>query len=634
MPQDALAVLLARPWLSLPLAWMAAARQVEPSSVSRIARGLLAGERPAAALRLVEASLVPFPADASLRRDRLRLLARLRGRFRLAAAAEGLAGAPDLDGETGHLLFSIASEAQAAGRPLGDGLAQAIRDRFAAAAPPLERARFARRDDRPGDALSCYRVALDEAPPPERPPVLREAARAMLAEDAWPDAIDLIATADAEGLLAPADPVRAHALAVASRNPRPLAPLPRLLFDDLAHLPPARTRPVGPVLMVGNSLRCGGMERVLAATVAGLAERGHDVRLALSDPPRAEPGSRFFLPASGLPEEAVLRLDRPPAAADPAVAAVPRRWRAEAAAIHAQVRALGPRLVHAWNDRLGLIAALAALPAGVPLVIHFHHMRPTRDAAEAASAAAYPDCLRRLLDRPDTRFVFCAEAAARDYADWLGVTMDERFVTVLNGFPDQPPPQPQERAGARRRFGLPAGARVVASLFRFEPVKQPLVWLEAAKRIADRVPDTHFLMPGDGELLPAVRARARELGFGGRVHLPGRIADTRAALAASDLLMMSSASEGLPNGAVEAQLAGVPVVAFDVGGMGETMEGGVSGRLVARDRPDLLADAAASWLADPDALAAAGRAARAFAGRTFAMKRYLDAIEAVYGSLA
>ena len=119
------------------------------------------------------------------------------------------------------------------------------------------------------------------------------------------------------------------------------------------------------------------------------------------------------------------------------------------------IRRLRPHAVHAWNDRLGLIAAFAALLAGTPRVlIHFHHMRPTRDPAERETAARYPAAYRHLLARPELRFTFCSQAALDDYAAFWNVDPVERMIPLHNGFPPVPAITAAERAAARARFGF------------------------------------------------------------------------------------------------------------------------------------------------------------------------------------
>lgn len=634
LPMIAADTLIRRPRLARPLAAMARARQIEPSSASRIARALMAAGLPTPAARITTAALVAFPEDASLRRDRLKQLADAGDPKPLAKFVDSMVAARSRDVELLWRMWCLAEADPAR--------AARIRAWFDEAAgydrqSLLRAAQMAHRAGEPEHAFGRHTAAIDDpdATPDERRNAIVDGTDYAFSSEIWPATIPFIRDAAASGALAPGRADVAEALALAGRNPLPLAPMPQVLIDDLmVSCPPSVGPPPsgGGVLMVANSLGCGGMERVLATSLCELRRRDRAVSLALSAFVPDDPRRAFFLEQSGMAADAIHRLGGP-APVEP-VALLPASWRTEGAALHAIVRRERPRLLHAWNDRLGIIAALAGLRAGCPrLLIHVHHMRPTRDPDEALASQPYPAMLRRLAERSDVRLLFCAEAAKRDYLDWLAMPDNGRMHVIRNGFPQQPAADADARRRARARFGLPEAAPVIASLARFEAVKQPLLWIEAAARIAKVMPATCFLMAGDGELLGPARERAAALGLTKRISFPGRVTDAEAVLAAADLVMMTSASEGLPNGAVEGQMAGVPLVSFDVGGVAETIRPQVTGRLVRANDVAALANAAVDWLSRPADLAAAGIAARAHGAAAFGVDRYVTELEQLYDEM-
>lgn len=581
---------------------------------------------PAPALRLLDAARAGHPKSGRLRRDYLTALAPVDH-----AAFDSLARAilaRSTDPADAHAIW-IAAHAE--GAALGD-LRQVAADRFAVLAgedAASWRLR-ARRDKALGEvdaAVAAYRRAIALAGP-TRAALLAEAADYVERRGRYGSDTDLVREAVALGLR---DPAKLRTKAFLALDVA--ADAPAGAFDHLVdRVLPGRTHyvPENRLLMIGNSLRCGGMERVLANSVAHLRNGGTfaAVDLALLDfDPAGE--SAFFLPATGLAAADIAVL-APLKEREPALATLPAGWAGRAQAVYDLIAVRRPRVVHIWNDQLGLIAGFAALLAGAPrVIVHFHHMRPTRNPAEARSAAAFPACFRRLVERPEMRFLFCSQAAADDYADWWQVAADDRFVTLHNGFE---PIARRDRVAARAAFGIPAAVPVIGSLLRFEAVKQPLLWLDAAARIAADHPDARFLLAGDGDLLDRARDHAGAIGLGDRLILPGKVADIAGALAAMDLFMLTSASEGLPSGTIEAQLAGVPVVAFDVGGTAETVLEGVTARLVPVNDLAAIVGAANGWLADRIARAEAGRLAEVHALRRFSMERYLQDLEALYGS--
>ena len=109
------------------------------------------------------------------------------------------------------------------------------------------------------------------------------------------------------------------------------------------------------------------------------------------------------------------------------------------------------------------------------------------------------------------------------------------------------------------------------------------------------------LLVGDGPDLgpPVVEAEVRSLDLEDRVELAGSRADVPALLAAADVFVLSSRSEGAPISILEAMAAGLPVVACDVGGVGELVADGETGLLVPSADPARLAEALRRLVADP-----------------------------------
>jgi glycosyltransferase involved in cell wall biosynthesis len=98
-----------------------------------------------------------------------------------------------------------------------------------------------------------------------------------------------------------------------------------------------------------------------------------------------------------------------------------------------------------------------------------------------------------------------------------------------------------------------------------------------------------------------------------------------------DLLLLTSAGEGLPNVLLEAQWVGTPIVTTDVGGAGEAMFEGETGFLGPNDDADAIAALACRILADADFRARAAAAGPGFVRSRFSMERMLDGTIALYG---
>ena len=158
--------------------------------------------------------------------------------------------------------------------------------------------------------------------------------------------------------------------------------------------------------------------------------------------------------------------------------------------------------------------------------------------------------------------------------------------------------------GARERLlgffpnGAPV-ARVVLGAGRFSPEKGFGVLVEAARDICAAHPDAGVVLFGEGALRGDLERQVRDLNLTDRVVLPGFRTDLDSLIGAADVVVLPSYTEGLPNVALEASAAGVPVVATAVGGTPEAVADGETGLLVPPGNPAALAERVNRLLSEP-----------------------------------
>jgi glycosyltransferase involved in cell wall biosynthesis len=157
------------------------------------------------------------------------------------------------------------------------------------------------------------------------------------------------------------------------------------------------------------------------------------------------------------------------------------------------------------------------------------------------------------------------------------------------------------------------GSRTILCVGRLSPEKGHLVLLEALIRLHDRGCRAQCLLVGDGPMRQAIETGAARMALNGAVRLAGALpADEVLGLYSSArMVVLASFTEGVPVVLMEAMAAGCPVVATRVGGVGELVQDGVTGRLVSPGDPEALADAI-EWVLDnpADAQIMAQRARR------------------------
>ncbi|UKJ78111.1 glycosyltransferase [Azospirillum brasilense] len=202
-------------------------------------------------------------------------------------------------------------------------------------------------------------------------------------------------------------------------------------------------------------------------------------------------------------------------------------------------------------------------------------------------------------DQLDRRFVITREL--RDHATQTYALDEDRFEVIHCGVDPARALAPEDRAAHRCRiretFSIPLEARTIGFVGRVAAQKDPLRWIETAAVLAQAEPDLHFLVVGDGELMEEMKAAADRLGVAGCIRFAGYHADADPFIAAMDLLLVSSAYEGLPLVIMEAMLQGVPVVSTDTGGTAECLDDRLGALVPADAHPDVLARAVLDVLA-------------------------------------
>jgi glycosyltransferase involved in cell wall biosynthesis len=216
--------------------------------------------------------------------------------------------------------------------------------------------------------------------------------------------------------------------------------------------------------------------------------------------------------------------------------------------------------------------------------------------------------------------------AARDTLLRAVPALAKRTQVVHNGLPG-PPDEPT---------AVPAGTdgpRRLVLVGRLSPRKGNDVALEALARLRTEGRDVRLelygsVFAGYEWFEEQLRARSAEPDLAGAVHFGGYTSPTWPALAGADVVLVPSRAEPFGNTAVEAQLAGRPVVVSAVQGLREIVTDGETGLLVPPGDPDALAGAIASLLDDPVRARELATAGHRSARENFSIERYRSAITA------
>jgi len=286
-------------------------------------------------------------------------------------------------------------------------------------------------------------------------------------------------------------------------------------------------------------------------------------------------------------------------------------------------RGLRPDVVHTHNPHPLLYAPLAARAALVRTVVHTKHGANPYYSPKTLAMA-------RLATRTLTAFVSVSEGTGQ--AARMRERPSARIAHVIpNGVPlDQFGADPSARARVRAELGIPESAVVVGSVGRLALEKDYPFLVEAMGPLVSQ--ETRLVLVGEGEHRGAIEAALREHVPEDRrafVRLTGGRADVPDLLAAFDLFVLSSKTEGLPLVVPEAMASRLPVVATAVGGLPGIVPPEV-GKLVPHGDVAGLRGAIAGLVAAPAERRRLGDAAHAYAHARFSLAKMTTAYEELY----
>jgi glycosyltransferase involved in cell wall biosynthesis len=302
------------------------------------------------------------------------------------------------------------------------------------------------------------------------------------------------------------------------------------------------------------------------------------------------PRDRFYVEVAALTRLGPLHADLQSAGIP--VTLIRKRFKYDPVALGRLMRLLKARsfdVVQTWIFAANTYGRVAARLAGVPVVV----------VAEMA-ADLWKGKVERILDRRLAtwcdRLVGNSHAVVDFYRE-LGVPAD-RLAMIYSGAGAEEPPL-VDPAQVRASFGFAPTAPLVFFAGRLAEQKRVADLLKALDLVQHIEPDVRTLIAGDGPLRDRLEETAHAYDLDGRVRFIGHCDDVPRLLAASDIVVLPSAYEGLPNVVLEAMRFRKPVVASAAPGTTEVVVDGETGILVPIGDTRLLARAIRDLVRDP-----------------------------------
>ena len=279
-----------------------------------------------------------------------------------------------------------------------------------------------------------------------------------------------------------------------------------------------------------------------------------------------------------------------------------------------------PDIVHCHSRRgADVLGGLAASFADVPAVVS---RRVDNTEMRLVAALRY---------RPFKKVIAISEAIARELRE-RGV--EEGRLTVIRSAVDVARfEQHGDCAGFREEYGVPEGALLIAAAGQLIPRKGHRYLLQAVADLRSGHRDFRVLLFGDGYLQNQLQAQAESLGIADVVTLAGFREDLDDYVGCFDIFAHPALAEGLGVATLKAAAAGVPVVGFAAGGLGEAVVHDETGILVPPEDAGALRDAIASLMDDEGRRARFGSAGKKRMQNDFSIATMAEEHVALYESV-
>jgi phosphatidylinositol alpha-1,6-mannosyltransferase len=280
-------------------------------------------------------------------------------------------------------------------------------------------------------------------------------------------------------------------------------------------------------------------------------------------------------------------------------------------------------LIHAHWIEPAFVSWLANLIDRKPLILTVHSLKPKRSRLHAFTL---PRCDRVLFNSQYT----LSQATAKGY-HFRGQVVHQGYDDALFG-------QVKGSGEKCSTWNIPTDATLITAVGRLIEVKGMHILARSAETVLKQCPSAHLVIAGDGPERSIVEKIVNTNPHRDRIHLPGALSRQMVArlMADSDLFVnpgiidSQGRAEGFGITTIEAMASGLPAIGSRVGGIGETIEDGVTGLLVSPNNPEELATAIIRLVNDSPLRRQMGRAGQLVARQKYSWTALATEVADVY----
>lgn len=284
------------------------------------------------------------------------------------------------------------------------------------------------------------------------------------------------------------------------------------------------------------------------------------------------------------------------------------------------------QILHCHGYGSSTFGRIVGLITGCPVVIQEHMIDP--------DIPFYQKIADKILS-PLTAKGVAVSNAVKTFMTGVRSMPERKIQVIHNSIPSDYCDQytDEQKNEYAKKYNIPQDKLLVGIVGRLDPLKAHTDFLLAAKEVLKTVPETCFIIVGEGALRSALEKYAQQLGIQNDVLFLGHCENVKEIISLFDLLALSSLTEGFALSIAEAMSQGKPVVATSVGGVPEVVVDGENGFLVPAKSPDQLAEKIIKLLCDKELRSKFGANALAHCQESFLAPVPVGKLSKLYSEL-
>ena len=289
-----------------------------------------------------------------------------------------------------------------------------------------------------------------------------------------------------------------------------------------------------------------------------------------------------------------------------------------------EIRTFRPNIIHTHTTKAGVLGRTAGRLSGTDVtLVHTYHGHLLHGYFSPVKTRAVIG-VERLLAQTTTQLV-AVGSQVRDDLLAANVGKPHQFAVIPPGLAL---PTGPSKTHARTSLNIPKDVPVIGFIGRLTAIKRPDRFAEVVRNVNAQRPEVHFLVAGAGDQAESLRLAIEGL----PVTMLGWRDDVETVLSACDSVLLTSDNEGTPLSLIQAGMAGLPVIASDVGSVRDVVIDGQTGWLT-RVTSDDLSRAVLNCLDDPHEATRRGLAGKAHTVAAFGVQRFLEDHAGMYCGL-